>query len=219
MIVALLLVQTVQGDAVDTLAQRILTHVNRATAEIRLLPGTRTFKDGRKVFCEISDCILRNLVNIRTVKAYDQPNLEVGRDKDFCDPIGTLRNIFFRQMSFERQGRFQIAANIDGFSISDVCFEFKLPDNYRLAEIGPMSATYKHGTDSSKWVELFSPDKDITVKGFRLENVRVLQGNSHASIENPMKRLIRISDQNLNSDYPNTTPRGGIGRVKFISCD
>ena len=186
------------------------------TAELRLLPGTRTFKDGRKVFCNISDCVLRNLVNIRTVKAYDQPNLEVGRDKDFCDPIGTLRNIFFRQMSFERQGRFQIAANVDGFSISDVRFNFKLSDDFRLVEIGPMSGTYEHGTDSSKWVELFSPDRDITVTGFRLKKVQIIQDENYVELKDPMSRLVRIVDQKLNPDYPTTTPRGGTGKVKYL---
>ena len=187
------------------------------SAEIRLLPGTRTFKDGRKVFCNISDCVLRNLVNIRTVKAYDQPNLEVGRDKDFCDPIGTMKNIFFRKLHFERPGRFQIAANVDGFSISDVRCDFEIPDNYRLVEIGPMSATYKRGSDNpDKWTELFSPDKDITVKGFRLDNVRILQDGKHVDLKDPVQRLVRISDQKLNSDYPNTTPRGGTGKVKYL---
>jgi len=49
-------------------------------------------------------------VNIRTVKMYDQPNLELGRDKDFADPIGTIRNVYFSRLIFERPGRFQIAA-------------------------------------------------------------------------------------------------------------
>jgi hypothetical protein len=187
------------------------------TAEIRLLPGTRTFADGRKVICEIHDCVLRRLVNIRTVKAYDQPNLEVGRDKDFCDPIGTLRNVFFSDLTYERPGCFQIAANADGFSIKNVRLDFKPSDAFRLVEIGPMSATYKHNSDDpSKWVELFSPDRDIAVKGFRLENVRVLQGQNSVPLENAMQRLVRIADQKPNPDYPKTTPRGGTGKVNYI---
>ncbi len=187
------------------------------TAEIRLLPGTRTFADGRKAFCEIHDCVLRRLVNIRTVKAYDQPNLEVGRDKDFCDPIGTLRNVFFSDLTYEHPGCFQIAANADGFSIKNVRLDFEPSDTFRLVEIGPMSATYKNNaTDSSKWVELFSPDRDITVKGFRLENVRVFRGQNSVPFENAMRRLVRIADQKPNPDYPKTTPRGGIGKVNYI---
>jgi hypothetical protein len=186
------------------------------SAEIRLLPGTRTFADGKKVYCDIHDCVLRRLVNIRTVKAYDQPNLERGRDNDFCDPIGTLRNIFFRQMTFSRPGHFQIAANVDGFSIRDVQFDMKLPEKFRLVEIGPMSGTYKGSSkDPSRWVELFSPDSDITVKGFRLENVLVSQGDRRVPLENAMQRLVKITDQRLNPDYPKTTPRGGTGKVIY----
>lgn len=186
------------------------------TGEIRLLPGTRTFADGRKVICEIHDCVLRRLMNIRTVKAYDQPNLEVGRDKDFCDPIGTLRNVYFSDLTYERPGCFQIAANVDGFSIKNVRLDFKPSEAFRLVEIGPMSATYKsHATDPSKWVELFSPDRDITVKGFRLENVAVLQGQERSPLENVMQRLVRIADQKPNPDYPRTTPRGGTGKVNY----
>lgn len=202
-----------------TIHHVLVEHVTGSggSAELRLLPGTRTFVDGRKVFCEISDCVLRRLVNIRTVKAYDQPNLEVGRDKDFCDPIGTLRNIFFRKMTFGRRGRFQIAANVDGFSISDVRLDFKLPEDFRLVEIGPMSCTYTcNSDDPSKWVELFSPDRDISVKGFRLENVRVLQDQKSVPLENAMQRLVRIADQKLNPDYPKTTPHGGTGKVNYI---
>lgn len=186
------------------------------TAEIRLLPGTRTFPGGKKIFCEISDCVLRRLLNIRTVKAYDQPNLEVGRDKDFCDPIGTLRNIHFRSLTYNRLGRFQIAANVEGFSISGVRFALPLPGSFRLVEIGPMSGTYKHKADDpSKWVELFSPDRDITVKGFRLENVSARRGELETPVENATARLVRIADQKLNPDYPSVTPRGGTGKVHF----
>ena len=111
------------------------------TAEIRLLPGTKAFADGTKLACEIADCAFRKLTNIRTVKAYDQPNLELGRDKDFSDPIGALRNLFFCQLVFNRPGRFQIAANVDGLTIDDVQLRFALADTFRLVEIGPMSAT------------------------------------------------------------------------------
>ena len=187
------------------------------TAEIRLLPGTRTFAGGRKVLCEISDCVLRRLIDIRTVKAYDQPNLEVGRDKDFCDPIGTLRNIFFSDLTYERPGRFQIAANVDGFSIRDMRLGFKPSDAFRLVEIGPMSATCKgNATDPSKWAELFSPDKDITVKGFRLENILILPNKTRVSPDDAMQRLVRIADQSPNPDYPKTTPRGGAGKVLYL---
>ena len=37
--------------------------------------------------------------NIRTVKLYDQPNLEMGRDKDFSDPIGAIRKLYFEGLN------------------------------------------------------------------------------------------------------------------------
>ena len=184
------------------------------TAEIRLLPGTKTFADGTKLACDISDCAFRKLTDIRTVKAYDQPNLEMGREKDFCDPIGTLRNVFFSQLTFSRPGRFQIAANVEGLTIEDVLFRFVPSDTFRLVEIGPMSATYKHKPDDpATWTELFSPDRDVTVRAFRLTGVRVLQGGQPVPLADASARIVKTADQKLNPDYPKTTPRGGVGKV------
>ena len=187
------------------------------TAEIRLLPGTKAFPDGTRLACDISACVLRKLTDIRTVKAYDQPNLELGRDKDFCDPIGTLRDISFSQLVFNRPGRFQIAAHVDGLTIDDVLFRFAPHDNFRLVEIGPMSATYKlKPDDPAQWVELFSPDKDVTVRAFRLTGVRVTQGGQTVPFSDAGTRLVKVAGQTLNPDYPKTIPRGGNGKAILI---
>ena len=61
------------------------------TDEIRLLPGTKTFANGRKLDCPVADCVFRDLQDIRTFKIYDQPNLELGRNNDFSDPIGKIK--------------------------------------------------------------------------------------------------------------------------------
>lgn len=187
------------------------------TAEIRLLPGTKTFADGSKLACDISDCVLRNLTDIRTVKAYDQPNLELGRDKDFCDPIGTLRNIFFSQLVLSRPGRFQIAANVEGFTIDDVQLRFAPPDAFRLVEIGPMSEAYKNNpNDPATWAELFSPDRDVTVRAFKLTDVRLLQGGQLVPFPDARSRLVSVADQKPNPDYPKTVPRGGTGKAILL---
>ncbi len=188
------------------------------TDEIRLLPGTKTFADGAKLDCPIHDCVFRDLHDIRTFKIYDQPNLELGRDKDFCDPIGTVGNVWFDQLVFNRPGRFQIAVNVDGLSIHDVQLNFDVggpgKNDYRLVEIGPMSQTYKfNAADPSRWVELFSPDRDISVRDFRLTNVRVKSGEGVKPLPHAEARLVRIADQKPNPDYPNTTPRGGTGKA------
>ena len=191
------------------------------TDEIRLLPGTKTFADGRKLNCPVTDCVFRGLRDMRTFKVYDQPNLELGRDQDFCDPIGTIRRVYFRDLVFTRPGRFQVAAHVDGLSIEGVRLGFDLEApahrDYRLVEIGPMSETYKiDAKNSASWVELFSPDRDVTVRGFHLADVRVEVAGAMTRLRNPERRLVRIADQRPNPDYPKTTPRGGRGKAIVI---
>ncbi|MCY2988805.1 MAG: hypothetical protein NTY19_13180 [Planctomycetota bacterium] len=191
------------------------------TDEIRLLPGTKTFGDGRKLACPVADCVLRNLHDIRTFKVYDQPNLELGRDRDFCDPIGTIKNVYFQRLVFHRPGRFQIAANVAGLAVDDVQLNFDVASaeyrNFKLVEIGPMSETYKiKPADPATWVELFSLDRDVTVRNFGLTNVRGKVGDRLQSLTEAAATLVTIADQKPNPDYPKTTPRGGTGKAIVI---
>ena len=187
------------------------------TAEIRLLPGNKRFADGRTLACDIEDCVFRQLRDIRTVKLYDQPNLELGRDKDFSDPIGNARNLFFSGLVSSRPGKFQIAANVDGLAIDDVQCLFDIApagkSPFALVEIGPMSATYKHKPDDpASWVEIFSPDKDVTVRQLRVSNVRAGADGKVLPLDDPEARLVSVIQQSPNPDYPKTTPRGGTGK-------
>ena len=189
--------------------------------EIRLLPGTKTFADGAKLDCPIHDCVFRDLHDIRTFKIYDQPNLELGRNKDFCDPIGTLRNVYFDKLVFNRPGRFQVAVNVAGLSINDVRLNFDVDSpgksDHKLVELGPMSQTYKFSSkDSSRWVELFSPDRDVTIRGFKLTNVRVKTYEGVVPLADAEATLVKIADQKPNPDYPKTTPRGGSGKAILV---
>ncbi len=191
------------------------------TDEIRLLPGTKTFANSVKLDCPVSDCVLRDLRDIRTFKIYDQPNLERGRDRDFCDPIGTVRNVYFHNLAFNRSTKFQVAANVDGLSIDDVRLNYNVDTvaepNYKLVEIGPMSETYKIAPDNpATWVELFSPDRDVTVRRFRLANVQTEVGGAMVALPDAEGRLVRVADQTPNPDYPKTTPRGGTGKVIVV---
>ena len=191
------------------------------TDEIRLLPGTKTFADGAKLDCPVHDCVFRDLHDIRTFKIYDQPNLELGRDRDFCDPIGTVRNVCFDKLAFNRAGRFQVAVNVDGLSINDVQLNFDVDapgrNDYKLVEIGPMSQTYKfNAKDPSRWVELFSPDRDVTIRGFRLTNVCAEAGEGAKALPHAEARLVKFADQKPNADYPKTTPRGGTGKAVLV---
>ena len=194
------------------------------TDEIRLLPGVKTFANGRKLDCSIHDCVLRDLHDIRTFKIYDQPNLELGRDRDFSDPIGTVRNVYFDKLAFNRAGRFQVAVNVNGLSINDIQLNYDVDvtekNDPKLVEIGPMSQTYKFdANDPARWVELFSPDRDITVRGFSLTNVRVKAGDGVKPLRRAEDRLVRIADQKPNQDYPKTTPGGGTGKVLLVPSD
>jgi len=191
------------------------------TDEIRLLPGTKKYADGRRLDCPVADCVLRDLQDIRTFKLYDQPNLEMGRDNDFSDPIGTIRNVYFQKLVFNRPGVVQVAANVEGLAIDDVRLNYDPTSaaykQFKLVEIGPMSQTIQcDPKDPSTWIELFSPDLDITVRKFQLKNVQAKLGNAVQSLKDAESVLVKIADQKPNPDYPKTTPRGGKGKVMVV---
>ena len=189
----------------------------KACAEIRVLPGVKNFPDRTKLDCPVADCVFRDLVDIRTVKLYDQPNLEMGRDKDFSDPIGAIRKLYFEGLNLSRRCIFQLAANIDGLRVDDVQLTFGFGGDYKLVEIGPMSQTWNYPPDDpSKWVEVFSPDRDVTVRNFHLTNVRVKADGAMKPLADAEARLVKVSDQKLNPNYPKTTPRGGTGKAYWI---
>ena len=182
------------------------------TDAIRLLPGVKRFADGTTLNCEIHDITLRDIADIREFKFYDQPNLEKGRDQDASDGLGKLRNIVLQRLTFTRPGVIQIAAEVDGLRVEDVDLNFPLPPAFKLIEIGPMSATYRSGSDPKHWVELFSPDRDVTVRGFQFGKVSV----NGQPVADANTRFVSIKGQQLNPDYPHTTPRGGIGKATVL---
>lgn len=188
---------------------------------IRLLPGVKRFPDGATLDCPVADCVLRDITDIREFKLYDQPNLEMGRDKDFSEPIGTLRNIHLQRLTFSRPGRIDVATTTEHLAIEDVEFTFDVLDaarrGYRLAVIGPMSMTWKSKADDpSTWVEVFSPDRDVFVRDFSLSNVRMTVGGTTTPLPDAATSLVSVRDMQLNPDYPNTTPRGGTGKARLL---
>jgi hypothetical protein len=186
-------------------------------AHIRLLGGTKHFPDGGRINCDIENIVVRNVSGVETFKMYDQPNLELGGHVDYADPIGDFRNLWFGDITLESpsEAAFQIASNVDGLHIEDVRLIGPRGAAPKLVQIGPMSATYKAGSsDTSKWVEVFSPDKDCTVRGFSLTGVSV-DGVSRPNT----REFIAVLAQTPNPDYPNTTPRGGRGKGILITAD
>jgi hypothetical protein len=185
----------------------------RSTDAILLLPGVKRFSDGTTLDCPIHDITMREITDIRDFKLYDQPNLEVGRDKDFSAGIGTLKNITFEKLTFHRPGSIQVHANTDGLIVREVKLLFAPPARYHLIELGPKSMTYKHQPgDPATWTEIFSPDLDCTVRKVSVSGVRLRDSQSDLLIE----RVVKVIEQKPNPDYPKTTPKGGTGKGIWI---
>lgn len=185
-----------------------------ATNAIRLLPGVKRFSDGQTLDCPLYDITLRRITDIREFKLYDQPNLELGRDNDFSVGVGSLKDIRFEELVFNRPGTIELHANTDGLTLRDVTLNFPLDPDWHLLAIGPKSQTYKHAgsEEPANWTEIFSPDLDCTVRNLTVSGVRL--GGSANDL--PLERVVHVVQQKLNPEYPRTTPRGGMGKGIWV---
>jgi hypothetical protein len=210
------LVEEVTGRTVSAAASG---PVPDGSAEIRLLPGYKRFGDGTQLACDLEDIVIRHVRAIRTLKMYDQPNLEMGRDRDFSDRIGDMRRLFVRDVITVPTGDalLQVHSNVDGLDIADVVLQAPdLRPGYALVSVGPLSAVYKHNpADASTWVEIFSPDRDCTVRNLRLQRVSLQPPGGPPEPLDP-EALVAVVEQKPNLDYPRTVPRGGTGRGYLI---
>lgn len=181
---------------------------------IRILPGVKRFDDGTTLECPIRDITLRRITDIRHFKIYDQPNLELGRDNDFSIGVGTVKNLRLEDLTFNRPGQIALHANTDGLSIHNVRVNHTITPDWHLLAIGPLSETFKRGKseDPAKWVEIFSPDLDCTVRNVRISGVHTRDTQSDLSIE----QVVKVIEQKTNPDYPKTTPKGGTGKGIWI---
>lgn len=185
-----------------------------ATNAIRLLPGVKRFSDGTTLDCPLHDLTLRRITDMREFKLYAQPNLELGRDNDFSLGVGTLKDIRFEDLTFNRPGVIELHANTDGLSIQNVTLNFPLAPDWHLLAIGPKSQTYKHAgsEDPARWTEIFSPDLDCTVRNLTVSRIRTTASPDDV----PIDRVVHVVHQTLNPNYPKTTPRGGTGKGIWI---
>ncbi|MFZ2277510.1 MAG: hypothetical protein WAW39_06915 [Prosthecobacter sp.] len=184
-----------------------------AANSIRMLPGVKRFSDGATLDCPIHDITVRGITDISDFKLYDQPNLEVGRDNDASAGIGSLRDIVFENLTFNRPGSIQIHANTDGLTVRDVKLNFPLAADYHLIELGPKSQTYKHKADDpATWTEIFSPDLDCTVRSLSVSGVRP----EGAANDLSMEQVVHVIELQPNPDYPKTIPKGGTGKGIWI---
>ena len=185
----------------------------RGTDAIRLLPGIKRFSNGSTLECPIHDITMRDITDIRDFKLYDQPNLEVASGSDASAGVGSLQNIVFEKLTFNRVGSIQIHADTDRLTVRDVKLNFPLPAGYRLIEFGPRSATYKSkADDTTKWREIFSPDLDCTLRNLSVAGVRI----KDESTELPIEEVVRVIEQKPNADYPKSTPKGGTGKGVWV---
>lgn len=185
-----------------------------STDAIRLLPGIKRFRDGTLLDCPITDITMRDITDIRDFKLYDQPNLELGRANDFSVGVGTLKNIVFENLAFNRPGSIQVHANTDGLTVRGAKLLFAPAVDYRLVELGPKSMTYKGspGTAPAKWVEIFSPDLDCTVRNLAATGIRTRDAVSDL----PVEQVVKVVELKPNPAYPKTTPKGGTGKGIWI---
>jgi hypothetical protein len=180
---------------------------------IRLLPGVKRFDDGTTLDCPIRDIILRRITDIRHFKIYDQPNLELGRDTDFSIGVGTVKNLRLEDLTFHRPGRIELHANTDGLSIHNVRVHHPITPDWHLLALGPLSETGKRRSeDPAKWVEIFSPDLDCTVRNLTVSGVRTRDSQTDL----PIEQVVKVIEQKPNPDYPKTTPKGGKGKGIWI---
>ena len=181
---------------------------------IRLLPGVKRFPDGTTLACPIADITLRRITDIREFKLYDQPNLELGRTNDFSAAIGTLKDIRFEKLTFNHPGKIEVHADTDGLTVEDVRVRHPITPDWHLLAVGPLSVTYKRGGPAApeKWVEIFSPDLDCTVRNLKVTGVRTQ--DSPADL--PFDQAVKVVVQKPNPDYPKTTPKGGSGKGILI---
>lgn len=186
-----------------------------AANSIRLLPGVKRFDDGTRLDCPIRDITLRRITDISEFKLYDQPNLELGRDKDFSVGVGSIRNIRFEDLTFHRLGKIELHANTDGLTIRNVHLQHAVAADWHLLAIGPKSQTYKHGgetSDPARWIEIFSPDLDCTVRNVSVTGVHSRDSRSDL----PIGQVVKVIEMKPNPDYPRTTPKGGTGKGTWI---
>jgi hypothetical protein len=204
--------------------ERILVEDIRGTdqgaASLRLLPGVKRFADGSTLDCPVRSCVCRDIAGLFDVKLYDQPNLELGAANDFSQAVGQLADLHFRRVTITRPqapATLQIQANLDGLTLADVVLAFAVSPAYRLVSIGPLSMTYKHDpADPGTWVEIFAPDRDCTVRHLALRNVRLRAADGTETPVADPNALVQVIEQQLNPDYPKTTPRGGTGKGVWL---
>ena len=109
------------------------------------------------------------------------------------------------------KGLFEICADCNGLYYEDIYVNNTIEQSgeldVSLIKVGPLSAVWKNGSENPEdWGEVFDPNAICRVEDIHLKNI-VFSGEKISNVE----RLVHEVKMEINSDYPNTTPRGGIG--------
>ena len=136
----------------------------------------------------------------------------MGRDNDFSIGVGSIKNLRFADLVFNRPGKIELHANTDGLVIQNVEVNHPVTDGWHLLAVGPKSQTWNRAKDPTRWTEIFSPDLDCTVRNVTVSGVRLRD----SQIDLPIERVVELIEQKLNPDYPKTTPKGGTGKGIWI---
>lgn len=235
------------GTITDVLVEDIEGRPGYTWSELRLLPGTKVFSNGETLDCDIRRCMFRNIRGIHTFKMYDQPNL--GKpEEDFADPIGKMSDMFFTDIVVDgirksdyydksSDSVFDICADIDGISISNVRFNYTPGEDDMapyLVSVGPKALTWRRkpssesescwrpslvGKSKDEWTEVFNPNANPVVTNLVVKDLQLPDPHrpgAYVLCEDAAK-LVNARCLTLNPDFPKTMPRGGTGRGRIIN--
>ena len=136
----------------------------------------------------------------------------MGSDNGFSIGIGSIRNLRFKDLFFNRSGKIELRANTDCPVTRDVRINHPIAEDWCLQAIGPKSMTCNRAKNPANSIEVFSPDLDCATRKVTVSGDRVL--GSQADI--PIDRVVKVLNPKLNTDYLNTTPNGGTGKGILI---
>lgn len=200
--------------------------------EIRMLPGRKTFADGKTLDCDIHHCVFEKLSGINIYKMYCQPNTERLADNDHSETVGNIHDMWFQNIVFDlnyytgfaqeiKSGLFHMCADCHDITFSDIAIKQTKEDmrarNAGLVRVGPLSFTHRLTEDPSTWIEGFVPDAVCRANGIRFRNITI-GGVKQTQVDSLLIEPVKMQ---INEDYPHTTPRGGTGygTIEDVSLD
>ena len=194
--------------------------------EFRILPGQKIFSDGTRLDCDIRNCVLENLSGVYTFKLYAQPNIAnvvIGSTKnDVSGTVGVIEDLFVKNVLFNKMSEsgFNAIPVKSLFEICSDCSRLHLEDIFidntkqqcaaldvKLINVGPLSAVWTNGSENPEdWGEVFDPDAICHAEDIYLDNICFA-----GTAETDVSELVREVKMTINTDYPNTIPKGGTG--------